>query len=256
MGTSKMGQRDAQGVEVPQAWIWSHYRGVLPQGESKRGQAYDPPDPMLYEEKSAHPFATALGLAISVGIIVGLVWLFMPATPSGAPGGSARDRQSLETLPPSSEANAANEAEASHFRNQKAVIIESPPPPIRGVENKLRSFLEHGPGKEAAFDLDQVAFGMGTAILTPASREDLQRLAQVLREYPKTHVAIGVHSDVGDSSAQIARLSAERARNVRSELIHQGIRSSSLSVIGERATSVSTSTVARPGCVWIDVWKK
>jgi outer membrane protein OmpA-like peptidoglycan-associated protein len=67
---------------------------------------------------------------------------------------------------------------------------------------------------------------------------------------------IGVHSDVGGSANQIARLSAQRAKTVQRELMRLGIGHSFVTVAGEGRASLRASTTARPGCVWIYVRKK
>ncbi|MBM3578932.1 MAG: hypothetical protein FJX40_15095, partial [Alphaproteobacteria bacterium] len=123
-------------------------------------------------------------------------------------------------------------------------------------ETKLRSFLEHGPGKEAPFDFGWVAFDLGAATLTATAHEELQRLAGILREHPGTHAVIGVHNDAGGGANQIARLSAQRAKTVRRELMRLGIGHSFVTVAGEGRDSLRASTTARPGCIWIYVRKK
>jgi hypothetical protein len=75
MGVTEKEQREVRSAGVPQAWVWSQYRGESPRSEGEHGAGAEE-DPMLYEEKGLHPFATALGLAIAVAVIVGLVWLF------------------------------------------------------------------------------------------------------------------------------------------------------------------------------------
>lgn len=73
-------EREARNADVPQAWVWSQYRGESPRFEGEHGSAAEE-DPMLYEEKGRNPFATALGLAAAVVIIMGLVWLLAHQIP-------------------------------------------------------------------------------------------------------------------------------------------------------------------------------
>lgn len=75
MGANEKEPLEAKYAGAPQAWVWSRYKGEIPQLEGEHGSAADE-DPMLYEEKGLHPFATALGLAIAVGIVLGLAWFF------------------------------------------------------------------------------------------------------------------------------------------------------------------------------------
>ncbi len=83
------GDRTPQDVGVPQAWVWSRYKGELPESGT----------PALYEEKGLHPVETALALVISVAIILLLVWLFTPASPSSPSAGSLSNEQSLKAPP-------------------------------------------------------------------------------------------------------------------------------------------------------------
>jgi outer membrane protein OmpA-like peptidoglycan-associated protein len=275
MAAGKIGRREADGAGVPQAWVWSQYRGrLLTQIERKRD--IDQADLMLFEQKGLRPFGTALGLAIAVAIILGLVWLFTPQVPSSPIMGSASKvndlesqsvdgEKSVETVPappPQSEA-AANDGEKSvetapaplpqseAAANASPKSVEAP-----DFETRLRSFLANGPGKEASFELGRVAFNPGAATLTAAAREELQKLAETLREYPGTHAVVGVHSDAGGSAKQTARLSARRAKTVRRELMRLGIGHSFVTVAHEARASLRASTPARPGYVWIDVRKK
>lgn len=246
MGAREKEQREAQNRGLPQAWVWSHYKGGFPQFEGEHGLVAEE-DPMLFEEKGLHPSATALGLAIAVAIIVGLVWLFTPQVPSSLIIGSTSKENDLGSLSALGE-NPSEKASASPPISEVAANAD--------FETKLRSFLEHGPGKEASFDLGRVAFDLGAATLTATAHEELQRLAGILREYPGTHSVIGVHRDVGGSANQIARLSAQRAKTVQRELMRLGIGHSFVTVAGEGSASLRASTTARPGCVWIYVRKK
>ncbi len=92
------GDRTPQDVGVPQAWVWSRYKGELPESGNQHEVAGDVA-PMLYEEKGLHPVETALALLISVAIILLLVWLFTPASPSSPSAGSLSNEQSLKAPP-------------------------------------------------------------------------------------------------------------------------------------------------------------
>ena len=206
------------------------------------------------EEKGLHPFATALGLAAAVAIIVGLVWLFTHQVPSSLTIGSTSKDNDLGSLSTSGK-NSAEKAPASP-RSEVATNLKPESVAAPDFETKLRSFLEHGSGKEASFDLGRVAFDLGGARLTATAREELQRLAEILRAYPGTHAAIGVHSDAGGSANDIARLSAQRAKTVQRELVRLGVGYSFVAVAGKGRAYLRASTTARPGCVWIYVRKK
>lgn len=203
MGASRKEEREARNAGVPQAWVWSQYRGESPPSEGAYGLTADE-DPMLFEEKGLHPFATALGLAAAVAIIVVLAWLFTPQVPSSVTISSTSTKNDLGSLP-AHEGKSSENAPLSPRKSEAAADAEPRSVSSPDFETKLRSFLEHGPGKEASFDLGRVAFDLGAATLTATAHEELQRLAGILREYPGTHSVIGVHSDVGGSAKQIAR---------------------------------------------------
>ena len=254
MGAGRIGRREAEGAGVPQAWVWSHYKGECLPFEGEHGSAADE-DPMLFEERALHPFATALGLAAAVAIIMGFVWLFTPQVPSSLIIGSTSKENDLGSLSALGE-NSSEKASASPPISEVAANAKPKNVAAPDFETKLRTFLEHGPGKEASFDIGRVAFDLGSATLTATAHEELQRLAEILREYPGMHSVIGVHSDVGGSANQIARLSAQRAKTVQKELMRLGIGHSFVTVVGEGRASLRASTTARPGCVWIYVRKK
>ena len=254
MGARGKEEHEARNTGVPQAWVWTQYRGESPPSEVEYGSAAEE-DPMLFEEKGLHPFATALGLAAAVAIIMVLVWLFTPQVLSSLTIGSTSKKNDLESLSVLGE-NSSERVPASPPKSEAAATANPKTVAAPDFETKLRSFLEHGPGKEASFDLGRVAFDLGGATLTATAHEELQRLAGILREYPGTHTVIGVHSDVGGSASEIARLSAQRAKTVQRELMHVGIGHSFVAVAGEGRASLRASTTARPGCVWIYVRKK
>jgi hypothetical protein len=168
MGAREEEQREAQNRGLPQAWVWSHYKGGFPQFEGEHGLVAEE-DPMLFEEKGLHPSATALGLAIAVAIIVGLVWLFTPQVPSSLITGSTSKENDLGSLSALGE-NPSEKASASPPISEAAANAKSKSVAAPDFETKLRSFLEHGPGKEASFDLGRVAFDPGAATLTATAK--------------------------------------------------------------------------------------
>jgi outer membrane protein OmpA-like peptidoglycan-associated protein len=254
MGARGKEEHEARNTGVPQAWVWSQYRGESGPFEGECGSAAEE-DPILFEEKGIHPFATALGLAATVAIIMVSVWLFTPQVPSSLTIGSTSKKNDLEYLSVLGE-NSSEKVAASSPKSEAAATADPKSVAAPDFETKLRSFLEHGPGKEASFDLGRVAFDLGGATLTATAHEELQRLAGILMEYPGTHTVIGVHSDVGGSASEIVRLSAQRAKTVQRELMRLGIGHSFVAVAGEGRASLRASTTARPGCVWIYVKKK
>ena len=98
MGTRRNEEREARNAGAPRAWVRGQYLGESQQFEGEPGSAaYE--DPMLFEEKGLHPVETALGLAVAVAIIVGLVWLFTPQVPSSLIIGSTSTENDVGSLP-------------------------------------------------------------------------------------------------------------------------------------------------------------
>jgi hypothetical protein len=92
-------------VSVPQAWVWSQYKGVLPGVKSggsavakesvpiagSRGQikvelpqtvsdrqSAPETETVIRTDRARHPFAVAVGLAAAVLILIVLAWFFSP----------------------------------------------------------------------------------------------------------------------------------------------------------------------------------
>jgi type IV secretory pathway TrbD component len=90
---------------VPQAWVWSQYKGVLPGVKSGGSavakesvpiagsrsqikielpqtvadrQSTPEPETLISTDRARHPFAVATGLAAAVLILVVLAWFFSP----------------------------------------------------------------------------------------------------------------------------------------------------------------------------------
>jgi outer membrane protein OmpA-like peptidoglycan-associated protein len=107
--------------------------------------------------------------------------------------------------------------------------------PEFGIESKLTAFIED-PGKPADkttwFDFDRLLFDTGKATLQPASQEQLQNVAAILKAFPKVHARIGGYTDTtGDAAANLA-LSQDRATNVMNELVKLGVPAGSLDAKG------------------------
>jgi CrcB protein len=239
---------------VPLAWLWSQCKGELPQGESGRraeGEASIPPAWVSSQYKGEFPQTASeqkwvsqtgsagrvtgiqngkfavLGVAAAFIGIGGLIWLFTAGPMSSSNIATTPQEEALpspsggEARPPTN--TAAGPEAGEDVAGVKSPSDVAPGVPQSGVEGKLLSFLEHGPGKEAVFDLDRISFDAGKATLTASSHEQLERLAKILSAFPKARVVIGVHSDSGGNKAQNVKLSLERAKSVRRELVRLGV---------------------------------
>ncbi len=97
--------------------------------------------------------------------------------------------------------------------------------PKLGVENKLIDFIESrsAAGNATWFDFDRLLFDTGSATLQPASEEQLQNVAAILKAYPKVHIRIGGYTDNTGGAAANLKLSDARANTVMAELVNLGV---------------------------------
>lgn len=112
--------------------------------------------------------------------------------------------------------------------------------PVSKVEQKLEKEITEQPVKkeigeqitEDAFKLDKVYFDLGDALVLSESYEQLDNLANYLKEKPELKIQIEGHTDnQGDSKAN-KRLSYDRAFNVRDYLMKKGIAGDRIKFIG------------------------
>jgi len=98
--------------------------------------------------------------------------------------------------------------------------------PQLGVENKLLKFIQD-PGqpvsKDQWFDFDRLLFDTGSATLQPASQEQLQNVAAILKAYPNVKLKIGGYTDNTGDKAANQKLSEARAENVKDALVKLGV---------------------------------
>jgi OmpA-OmpF porin, OOP family len=98
--------------------------------------------------------------------------------------------------------------------------------PQYGVENKLIVYLQDSSkpvDKNTWFDFDRLLFDTGSATLQPASDEQLNNIAAILKAYPRVKIKIGGYTDnTGDQSANL-KLSQDRAGSVMAELVKLGV---------------------------------
>jgi len=75
-------------------------------------------------------------------------------------------------------------------------------------------------------------FDSGSAALKPGAYQEINRVAQVLVQYPETRIRVAGHTDSDGSEAFNQDLSVRRADNVRNALVGQGVAASRISTIG------------------------
>ncbi len=77
-----------------------------------------------------------------------------------------------------------------------------------------------------------VLFDVNSAVLKPGAYTEINRVSQVLVQYPQTTVQIAGHTDSTGSEEYNQKLSEERAMSVQNALISQGVTPSRLRTIG------------------------
>jgi OmpA-OmpF porin, OOP family len=104
--------------------------------------------------------------------------------------------------------------------------------PAGGMEDALSSYLASPIKGSAAFEFNQIGFDVGSAALTPPSREQLRNVAAILNAYPKTSATVEGYTDnVGDEAGNLT-LSQARADSVADALTVDGVASGRVHAVG------------------------
>jgi outer membrane protein OmpA-like peptidoglycan-associated protein len=107
-------------------------------------------------------------------------------------------------------------------------------------EASMRQALANVEGASIQRDRDILAvtfksdylFAVNSYTLLPGAYDELNRVANVLRQYPETIIQIAGHTDSTGSFDANQRLSEQRAESVRNALVGMGVNSSRFSLIG------------------------
>jgi outer membrane protein OmpA-like peptidoglycan-associated protein len=98
--------------------------------------------------------------------------------------------------------------------------------PALGVEARLVKYLNDPTAQvseDTWFDFDRLLFDTGKSTLQPASQEQLNNIALIMKAYPGVKIRIGGYTDnTGDADANV-KLSQDRADNVASALTTLGV---------------------------------
>ncbi len=88
-----------------------------------------------------------------------------------------------------------------------------------------------------------VSFDKDSAKINPGFLDELDRIAAVMQRYPNTYIQVEGHTDSTGSESYNMDLSKRRARNVKNELISNGVSTSRIRTIGYGETMpVATNT--------------
>jgi OmpA-OmpF porin, OOP family len=119
-----------------------------------------------------------------------------------------------------------------------------------GLEDNLTNYIKdkNQPIERSIwFDFDRLYFDTGKSTLRPASKSQLQAIAQILKTYPNVKIKIGGYTDsVGNAGAN-RRLSARRARAARAAIIAYGIKSSRVRAEGYGETNYLANNETEEG---------
>lgn len=77
-----------------------------------------------------------------------------------------------------------------------------------------------------------VLFDTGSAALKPGAYQEINRVAQVLTQYPETRIMVAGHTDSDGSEAFNQDLSVRRAEAVRNALVAQGVSAARINTMG------------------------
>jgi len=91
-----------------------------------------------------------------------------------------------------------------------------------------------------------VLFDVNSAVLKPGSYTEINRVANVLVQYPQTNIQIAGHTDSTGSETYNQELSESRAMSVKNALVNQGVSPERMRAIGfgEGQPIADNSTVA------------
>lgn len=77
-----------------------------------------------------------------------------------------------------------------------------------------------------------VLFDSGSAALKAGAYQEINRVAQVLTQYPETRITVAGHTDSDGSEAMNQDLSVRRAEAVRNALVAQGVSGARINTMG------------------------
>ncbi len=117
---------------------------------------------------------------------------------------------------------------------------------IAKQEQQLKELNAKKTDRGMVITLGDVLFRTDKALLEAGGVHNIQKLADFLKEYPKTRVSVEGHTDSTGSNAHNQALSERRANAVRMALIDRGITSDRISTrgYGEEYPIASNNTAA------------
>lgn len=101
------------------------------------------------------------------------------------------------------------------------------------IENEVDGVDVERVGEGIALKFDSgILFGFDSAVLQPKAKENIYKLADILKKYPDSNILIAGHTDSDGADKYNQDLSERRAKAVSDYTMMQGVSSSRLSIVG------------------------
>lgn len=116
------------------------------------------------------------------------------------------------------------------------------------IEDEIDGVTVERVGEGIALKFDSgILFGFDSATLQPQAKENIYKLADILKKYPDSNILIAGHTDSDGSEQYNQSLSERRAKAVSDYTKLQGVSSSRLSVVGLGETEPIASNNTESG---------
>lgn len=101
------------------------------------------------------------------------------------------------------------------------------------IENEIDGVTVERVGEGIALKFDSgILFGFDSSTLQPQAKENIYKLADILKKYPDSNILVAGHTDSDGAEQYNQSLSERRAKAVSDYTMMQGVSSSRLSVVG------------------------
>jgi outer membrane protein OmpA-like peptidoglycan-associated protein len=165
---------------------------------------------------------------VPLAIIAALILAWILFRSMGGPKEAVQSATNATNTAATAVGNAANSAWAAlgemvQVKLPDGTVLNAP---ALGVEARLVKYLNDPTAQvseDTWFDFDRLLFDTGKSTLQPASQEQLNNIALIMKAYPGVKIRIGGYTDnTGDADANV-KLSQDRADNVASALTTLGV---------------------------------
>jgi OmpA-OmpF porin, OOP family len=178
---------------------------------------------------------------VPLAIIAALVLAWILFRSMGSPKEAVQSATNATTSAANTAATAVGNAASSAWAALGEMVQVKLPDgtvlnaPSLGVEARLVKYL-NDPSAQVSddkwFDFDRLLFDTGKTSLQPASQEQLNNIAQIMKAYPGVKIRIGGYTDNTGNADQNVKLSQERADNVMAALTTLGVDASRMDAKG------------------------